>query len=1169
MFNPSAEVFVPTAAATIAAPTAVEIVPGQASAFGQVVAEMQAQATDGFASLLRRPRAKAPQVSCACGTSMVGKQAPQPLVGRRCQRCQTDTAYRAWIYHCTQCEAVTCKACRVDLVHAGDVDAAVADLPEPQQLPRDQRVADQPSLLDLLRQLPRAYPVAAALWTPRAVQEPVAVVLRHLLAAATRQAEAPLGTDDAELAHLLLLHAPQLILRPVRSQLADDGTVQQPRFAEVIRGRLQKVRQENWLALVQELQSELAERPLADQRRDPPEVETLSAHTAQAAALRARAGALKSAASMLLAKTPVPPGRATDEAVRALFHTAPRDAASDFAFRTNLAASKALPPQRRLRLTYRHVEQQLRATRPGAGPGPSGWRNSHITLLARDHHGTDAVLQWCHVWASGSIAPWLAELWTASLARPFFKDDPDCTKIRPVLCSEALFKLASGAVIRALEGQIQRACGPTQFAASRARGAALHLAQVRAAAAAFPGRVLLSLDVKNAFGAVPWDVALACTLETVPALAPVLTAAWSHGSTKVFTQQPDGHWQPFETTGSLVQGNPEGSPVYCLVAAVVHRRARAELAPRLRGCLVREWSFVDDETLQTEVDAAPAVLDAMTDSYSRAGLTLQEAKCSFHLPSHRGQPADRLPPSALSLQSRIAYAPEGLTLLGTVAASDYEQPLYPGSEAPPQLLQRCQRAVRLTERLVQLVHAAPPAGGKHPAFAIARQVAAHALDFDCSVLPCCLVQPYAEQLDQGVRRVVAACMDMPEDELSGPCLEQTWLPRRLGGLQLSSSRRLCPLARAATVIALGPPIRDCIEAWQIAEKCEPALNPREYDSVAAEGAELVQALADQGVVCLDARGIPQDGAALQPEQLRILKPADHLLSKLIAAAADHASNALLAQATPKAQARIRSAGGQSAGSSLVAPLSLEGVHFADWQLTAVLQARLGVNLVPVGSRQICANRRQDGTACGADLDPDHVHALDCPIGPLRTRRHDDIADEYAVILEECGAIARREAYVHELSDHREAWLDVWAMGVPEIPDLLLDISVRNPMAGRYCACAAKQCGAAAAEAEREKADRYPAAGGREVWPVTYEVFGRAGDQAERLLCFLAAAARRRAHRRGRAAGQELQRWRARIDATLQRGVAAQLLAARVGMPGRRPFRRAPIDVTAIEAGALV
>ena len=132
-------------------------------------------------------------------------------------------------------------------------------------------------------------------------------------------------------------------------------------------------------------------------------------------------------------------------------------------------------------------------------------------------------------------------------------------------------------------------------------------------------------------------------------------------------------------------------------------------------------------------------------------------------------------------------------------------------------------------------------------------------------------------------------------------------------------------------------------------------------------------------------------------------------------------------------------------------------------------------------------------------------------------------------------------------------------------DLLLDITVRHPRAARYRPRSETIPGAAAAEGETEKYDRYPAAAGRSVWPVSYESWGRAGKAAESLLVSFAIAARHRAHRRGRACGQELLRWRARIDAALQKAVVAQIAAARHGLPGRRPYRARPLDLAALEA----
>ena len=204
--------------------------------------------------------------------------------------------------------------------------------------------------------------------------------------------------------------------------------------------------------------------------------------------------------------------------------------------------------------------------------------------------------------------------------------------------------------------------------------------------------------------------------------------------------------------------------------------------------------------------------------------------------------------------------------------------------------------------------------------------------------------------------------------------------------------------------------------------------------------------------------------------------------------------------------------------------------------------------------------------CEEPLDNRGDHALDCPCGPLRNFKHDDLADIYSDIYEEAGGLARREVYVQELSTRRqEAWLDVWGYGVPELPDVLLDITVRHPRAARYRPASEATPAAAAAKAEDEKVERYGEKSGRTVWPVAHESWGRLGLQAEAFLLACAGAAARRAHRRGRIAGGELRRWRARLDGALQRGVAAQLFSARHGLPGRAVRRRRPLDLTQLDS----
>ena len=125
-----------------------------------------------------------------------------------------------------------------------------------------------------------------------------------------------------------------------------------------------------------------------------------------------------------------------------------------------------------------------------------------------------------------------------------------------------------------------------------------------------------------------------------------------------------------------------------------------------------------------------------------------------------------------------------------------------------------------------------------------------------------------------------------------------------------------------------------------------------------------------------------------------------------------------------------------------------------------------------------------------------------------------------------------------------------------IPELILDVTVRHPMVARYQPGAAERAGVAATMAEAEEQTRYPPAAGRKVTAFAVQTWGRLGDFAEQLLPRLAEVATLKARRQGQVttAGAFLRRWRATLDACLQRGVAASLLAARHGLPGT-PHRR--------------
>ena len=179
--------------------------------------------------------------------------------------------------------------------------------------------------------------------------------------------------------------------------------------------------------------------------------------------------------------------------------------------------------------------------------------------------------------------------------------------------------------------------------------------------------------------------------------------------------------------------------------------------------------------------------------------------------------------------------------------------------------------------------------------------------------------------------------------------------------------------------------------------------------------------------------------------------------------------------------------------------------------------------------------------------------------------HHELSNLFCSFVEEAGGRARREVFVPEFAAKKQgasadedpvdderrtfAVLDVWGFGCAEISDLLLDITVRNPGSAKYRPRSEQTPGWTCIAAEREKQRRYPPAAGRRVHTVALEGWGRLGAEGEAVLLTLKAAADARDHRSGHVPHGRLARWRALIDATVQRGIARCIDFCRVGPPG--------------------
>ena len=1088
-----------------------------------------------------------------------------------CSMCAGSLDGRLRAYACEPCAGVICTGCAEGLSsedHANGEDQQNEDSAEQRgrqhgdsealaPVQNGEEASEAQRLLSALRSLPEAFPTQPVQWIPRRCKEAAADVMRTLLLSAAERATDPQGVLAAETAHLLLRASPQILFRPVWKDVSLSGSEAedaQPTTALAIRDRLHRAAQGQWLELTRECLADIATiRDMASMRTPRSGTTHPSGITdamLQAAALKSRNGSDRGACQILTGGPPVPPGAETDAKVHALFRT--QELSEQEAYELHSALSNASRGTRRMHIGPWHASRSVARLRLVAGPGPSGFRNSYIAVIHSHPDGAKALAAWAAIWAQATTQPWLADIWTAALVRPFFKANG--VDIRPILCAEALLKFAVGTAIRRADRQLAAAMGERQFGAGRPGGAAMEIGEIRAAAKLKPNDALVSLDIKNAFGSVQWKDALQAVTRAIPKLAPILAVQWAACRLRLWLQDATGAgWHVMVIYGSLLQGGLDGHPVFCLVIGVVAAKIGSNVGLAHFWKRVTYWMYVDDMLFQCPIEHVAQMMGVVRCVLEDFALVLQTTKCQLHIPALAAVPEEAWPEAARALAEVLPIAHVGLTVLGTEAAGNHALPLGPRADAATETRKRAAGACTLAEAAMQLVARPPPAGGKQVAFRIIRNIVAHSLDYDARVLPSSLVLPHARQVEEKCWEVLEAVIGR---SLTDAQREQVEIPTCMGGLQTPMPTQTLGLARAANLIEVGPAVRAAVAAWGYTVQEAMAMDG--VDEAVAEG--LLEDALIRGI-SFGPCGAPLAEPLTQVQDAYVLRPPvpqRHLLGTFLQVVAQRRYNALFQDMDARGRTRLLSASGPTAGKALIAPAGLRQTHFGDVVFTQILHWRLGVpSGIPV---QRCCNMKANGDPCEDILDLHADHALICPCGPLRILRHNTYADELAGCIAETGAHVRREAWIGELAnEHSDAVLDIWAFGTLDVSDLLIDVTLRHPMAATYQPVASRSVGHAASAGVQQKMQRYPAAGGRTVTPFAIETWGRLDAGAEVLLETWAAAATRREALRGRASppGGCLKRWRAALDAVVQRGVALALLAARAGLAGRPHRAPAP------------
>ena len=281
--------------------------------------------------------------------------------------------------------------------------------------------------------------------------------------------------------------------------------------------------------------------------------------------------------------------------------------------------------------------------------------------------------------------------------------------------------------------------------------------------------------------------------------------------------------------------------------------------------------------------------------------------------------------------------------------------------------------------------------------------------------------------------------------------------------------------------------------------------------------------------------------------------------------------------SPPTQARLRSCADITAAPwSRVIPDS-PSTRMDDDEFVIAARHRLGLHVHPVGAQCHHENTGtrsstpQDAPAtetnrvCGAQLDSEGIHANLCETGPTRYRPHTAVTSSIQIVAKE----ARTEVATEEIIPHlhqtkiqdewvftaalpqqtqldpqyetREARMDLQLWNPHWPMEMLVDVTVRNPLAARYVAQASIRSNHANDEAKKDKMRRYGPAS--RVKCAAIEIYGRMHDDFKDVLHNLDSAASLLSALPRR---PSFERWAHRIQTALSRAVVRNIITAHGG-----------------------
>ena len=793
--------------------------------------------------------------------------------------------------------------------------------------------------------------------------------------------------------------------------------------------------------------------------------------------------------------------------------------------------------------------KNLRSSRRGAAPGPSGMTNEHLRPLLDDARGRKLLFAVGEQLARAAVPPEVVEMIRGGRLTALSKPDGG---VRGIVVGDIVRRLVSRTIAQQMATTVEKATAPYQYALSTRAGCECIAHALQGLTELNPEATVTSIDGIGAFDLISREAMLTGLRDVVGGSEVLPFVRMFYGTPSEYLWEDDDGEVHKIAQG---EGGEQGDPMMPLLYSLGQHRA-LEAIDREMGANQHLMAFLDDiffVTMPREVGEVYAVVQeklwihscirvhvGKTKVWNRAGI--RPLACDMLERIARVQH----PSATVWRGSDIPTADQGIKVLGT--------PL-----GHPDFVARHLQRVEQEQQI--LLDRIPSMSDVQSAWLLLLHCASARANYQLRVVHPSAVEGFARAHDTGLWQCLSSILHIDPAQCEETVRDAACMPLSLGGVGLRSALR----TRAPAF-------------WASWSDCLPMIQARNPDVAAAlvnelEGFPLTPVLGEAASTVRELVGVqgfePPSWRALsaglrppdrEPEEFEpgtVRRGWQHEASSRVER--KHREEELFPQMTPASRALIRSQAGPGAGLALsTSPLCLL-TRFPSQVFRVILLRRLQLPL-PLTARNC---------RCGHHLDVFGNHRAACARAGVLSRRGFALESVIARVCREAGGRVTTNVLLRdldlEIADRTDARrLEVAVDGLPLFggAQLAIDATIVSPLRGDGSARrgAAGEDGVALTAARRRKERRYPELVGprrrARLLVAGVEVGGRWSDEAKIVVSQLARAKvrqetwllRRRAEQAWRL------RWGSLIACAVARAVALSLLELprAVGADGNTP-----------------